>query len=134
MPEDERTLLRVRGRTIQELFQNAVRGLAFFVSPSSVASPMAGKKVTQQVRAEAVDISSLLVEFLSHVLAETDTRGVVFTAAAFRAFGENFLEGPLTGRSADDLVTEIRAVSYADVDIKKNTDTGLFETTLVLEA
>lgn len=134
MSESERTLVRVWGHTLQELFQNALRGIAAFMSPASAASPAAGKKITHAIRAEAVDVSSLLVEFLSHALAEAETRGIVFTAAAFRAFGENFLEAELAGTPAGDTDMEIRAVSYADVDITKNPDTGMFETTLVLEA
>lgn len=134
VPEAERTLVRVRGRTIQELFQNALRGVASFISPASAIPPAAGKKITREIRAQAVDISSLLVEFLSRALAEADARGAIFTTAAFRAFGENFLEAELAGALAEDIAAEIRAVSYADVDIRKNPDTGLFETTLVLEA
>lgn len=134
MPDDERTLVRVRGRTIQELFQNALSAVAAHMSSAAASPPPAGKKITRDIRAEAVDISSLLVEFLSQVLAEADAHGAVFSAAAFREFGENFLEAELAGTPGGDAAAEIRAVSYADVDIVKNPDTGLFETTLVLEA
>lgn len=131
--DDGDTRLVVRGKTIQELFQNALRGVMSFLWPRGAVTAPAGKKITQEIRVEAVDLSSLLVEFLSRVIAEADERGVVFTAAAFRAFGEDFLEADLIGASAEDTAVEIRAVSYADVDIKKNAETGLFETALVLE-
>lgn len=134
LPQDEGTHLLVRGKTVQELFRNALRGTAAFLAPDALKAASAGKKITQDMSVRAVDISSLLVEFITTALAEADTRGAVFTGAAFRTFGENFLEAELAGTSVSEATGEIRAVSYADVDIKKNPDSGLFETTLVFEA
>lgn len=131
--QDQGARLLVRGATLQELFRNALRGTFLYVSPEA-AKPAAGTtKITRDITARAVDIASLLVEFISRALAEADTHGAVFTHAVFRAFGDNFLDAELTGIAVDHTEAEIRAVSYAEVDIRKNQDTGLFETTLAFE-
>lgn len=133
VPQDEHTHLRVRGSTVQDLFRNTLAGMAAFLSPDAAKSPTQGRKITQEIMVRAVDISSLLVEFISRVLAEQEARGAVFTQSAFRTFGDNFLDADITGIRVEEPAAEIRAVSYADVDIKKNPDTGMFETTLVFE-
>lgn len=133
VPQDEHTRLYVRGRTVQELFHNALAGMAYFLAPDAVKPLPAGKKIKQEIAVRAVDVSSLLVEFISQVLAEQEARGAVFIQSVFRTFGENFLDAEVTGVSVQEPAAEIRAISYADVEIKKNQDTGLFETTLVFE-
>ena len=133
VPQDRDTHLLVRGRTVQELFRNALAGMASFVAPDAGAMSSSGKKIKREITVHAVYISSLLVEFISQILAEQDTHGAVFTQGVFRTFGENFLHAEVTGTSVEEPAAEICAVSYADVDVKKNPDTGLFETTLIFE-
>jgi SHS2 domain-containing protein len=125
--------MRVWGNTIKELFENALAGVAFYLVRDIDSLVRAGKKVKQAIRVETIDIDSLLVEFLSEVLAQSDVKNVVFTAATLRELGENFLEGEIAGVRVDGFEKEIKAVSYSEVDIKKNPDTGLFETVLVFD-
>ncbi|MEK7542019.1 MAG: archease [Patescibacteria group bacterium] len=132
--DDHDVLVRVRGRTVRDLFVHALRAAAAYMHPEALTAGAGDKRVVQGIAVQAVDAPSLLVEFMTRILAEADAHGAVFTSAAFRAFGENFLEAELTGVAVEDVATEIRAVSYQDVDIKKNPDTGLLETTLVFES
>ena len=124
---------RVHGSTVQELFRHALSGAAFLVSPDAFKQVKSGRKILAELAVEAVDINSLLIEFLSRAIARAEAEGAVFTDAAFRAFGENFLEAELSGVDAGNAVHEIRGVSYEEVDIKKNPATGFFETVLVFE-
>lgn len=125
--------LRVWGKTLQELFCNALCAMASCLKPEALASAARGKRVTHTIAIEAVDISSLLVEFLSEAITQTYIQNAVFTGAAFTEFGENFLKGRLAGVAVGELEKEIKAVSYHEVDIKKNPDTGSFETVLVFD-
>lgn len=133
MPDAESTRLCVRGKTIKELFRNSVRGMAAFVHPEVVQGKKKSEVQKIPIRAEAVDVNSLLVEFLSGVISHSDLEGVVFTDAAFQTLGDNFLEGEIAGVSVEAFENEVRSVSYSDIDIKKNTTTGMYEATLVLE-
>lgn len=133
LPHTADMRLRVWGKNLSDLFAGALSGVAFYVRPDIEALARSGKKVKQAIRVEAVDISSLLVEFLSEVVARSDIQNIVFTAVKFGRFGENFLEGELSGVAADGFEKEIKAVSYHEVDIKKNPETGFFETILVFD-
>ncbi len=130
LPDTGDLRLRVQGETLREVFRAALRGVALYLKPDA-AKAGGSAKVMQPIAIKAVDINSLLVEFLSEAVAQTDIRNTIFTQATFRTFGENFLEGELAGTAVEELERSIRGVSYHDVDIKKNPDTGLFEAVLV---
>lgn len=133
VPEDIGMRLHVRGKTCRELFRNALVGVAAYMKSDAVALSKNQQNEREEISIETPDLNSLLVDFLSGVIAHADSRSAVFTGITFKKFGENFLSGELTGIPADGSVREIRAVSYSDVDIRKNQKTGLYEATLVLE-
>ena len=125
--------MKVWGRTVEELFSNALLGTAFYLKPEVAQMKKTELKECQEIRVEAVDIVSLLVEFLSKVVEQSDMRGAVFSAISFEEFGENFLEGKIFGAKAGELENPIREVSFDEIDIRKNPDTDLYETVLMLE-
>ena len=130
LPHTADTRMRVWGKKLEELFRNALRGVAYYLKPVSL--DLAGK-IKQKVKVEAADISSLLVEFLSEVIAQSDVHNAIFTKVTFKKFGDNFLEAVLTGAKVDGFDKEIKAVSYHEVNIKKNPETGMYETVLVFD-
>lgn len=125
--------VRVRGRTLPELFSHALESMAHCLAPARIESAKRIKKVRQAITAEAVDINSLLIEFLSRALAHATMSGAVFTSARFATLGDNFLEGEIAGIPAAGTEREIRAISYEGVDVRKNRDTGLYEAALTFE-
>ncbi len=125
--------LKVWGKDIKELFLSALRGMAFCLKPEALELAKKHLDEKKEIIVEAVDIHSLLIEFLSEVIAQSDTLNTVFTDASFKKFGENFLEGVIRGKKAEGFEKEIKAVSYHEVDIKKNPETGLYETILVFD-
>lgn len=133
LPSPANVKMKVWGSTIQELFRNALRGMLFYLEPSFLSAANLKQKEKMYVSVEAVDINSLLVEFLSEVIARSDIENMVCTDISFETFGENFLTGKFSGASVDGCNNEIKAVSYYEVDIKKNPETGFFETVLVLD-
>ena len=124
--------MRAWGKTIKELFRNALQGMAALMQPS-LAHTSVLKKEKQEIRVDAVDINSLLVEFLSKVTALSDIHNMVFTHITFKTLGDNFLEAELSGMHTDEFEKEIKAVSYHEVDIKRNPESGLYETTLIFD-
>lgn len=129
------TRLWARGKTLQDLFRACLAASAECAYPWLSGRAPRGARAVSGVRIQAVDLSSLLVEFLSEALAQGERAGAVFSSAEFRAFGENFLEGEIAGAAVpEDRAPEIRGVMYDTVEVKKNPETGLFEATLTLEA
>ena len=133
LPHTADVRLRVRGKTVKELFANALAGVAFYLAPNADPSVRGGAKVTQTVRAEAPDLNSLLIEFLSQIIAQSDIHDAVFHIITFKEFGENFMEGEIAGVKTHGFEKDIKAISYHEVDIKRNPESGLFETVLVLD-
>lgn len=133
IPEDGIVKMRVWGKTLEELFGNSIKGVASYLRESSGESVHMGALQKHTIRIEAVDIHSLLVDCLSEVIAQSDIYTSVFPDIEFSKFGENFLEGEISGAPVEHFDNEIKAVSYQEVDIKKNPSTGNFETTLVFE-
>lgn len=133
LPDGFGVRMRVRGKTVRELFRNALLGVTSYMSPGMAAHAKSDRREHEEIAIDTVDINSLLVDFLSRVVARSDMRNTVFTGVTFKKFGENFLSGQLTGVATDRFENEIRAISYSDVDIRKNPKTGLYETMLTLE-
>lgn len=133
VPDDFGVRMHVRGKTVRELFRNAVAGLAAYMKPDIASVSKNRQQTREEISIETVDLNSLLVDFLSSVVAQADSKSAVFTGITFKKFGENFLSGELSGIATDQFDNEIRAVSYSDVDIRKNAKTGLYETMLTLE-
>lgn len=123
--------MRIQGRTLEELFLNALRGMASYMAPGLMKAR--GGRIAEAIMIRAVDINSLLVEFLSEAIARADGRDALFTSATFRTFGEDFLEGEIAGTPAKMRAHDVHAVSYQNVDIKRSSQTGFFETELILE-
>lgn len=125
--------MRVWGRTLKEVFRNCLRGMAELIQPSVRAAATHAKKEKIRISVESLDVNTLLIEFLSRVVAESDNHNMVFTEGTFTKFGDNFLESELTGVNIDAFDKEIKAVSYQDVDIKRNPATRLYEAMLVFD-
>jgi len=132
LPHTADMRFRVWGKNLRELFKNAMRGVAFYLKPE-ISSLKRIKKEKHSLKIEAVDVNSLLVEFLSEIIAQSDIQNIVFTDVSFKKFGENFLEGILSGIKVDGFDKDIKAVSYHEVDIKHNQASGFFETILVFD-
>lgn len=133
LPDAADTRMKVWGEKLEDLFCNALRGVAFYLRPDLAELGKTAKKVKEKIKVEAVDINSLLIEFLSAAIAKSDYGSAVFTGAKFKKFGENFLEGEILGIKVDGFEKDIKAVSYNEVDIKKNPETGSYETILVFD-
>lgn len=133
LPHTADMRLRVSGNVLEDLFRNALRGVASYMKPEVLERGEKELREVREINVEAVDINSLLIEFLSEVIAESDIHNTVFPSVSFRKFGENFLEGTLAGMKVDGFEKDIKAVSYHEVDIKKNAATGLYETVLVFD-
>ena len=126
--------MKVSGKTLQELFKDALRGVAFYLKPEVLKSKKKNLlKEKQKIKVQAADINSLLIEFLSKILAQADIASTVFIDVSFGIFGENFLEGEMAGVKVDSFAQEIKAISYERVDINKSSTSGLYETILVFD-
>lgn len=141
--------LRIYGKTIEELFSNAALAMSDILKhnaklPARKASLSdaggrnnyandANKKV-EIIKIESIDINSLLVDFLSEVLARSQINKSVYHVVSIKYYA-----GKETARLAAEIVgypvtrfdEDIKAVTYENLDIKQINN--IWQTDLVLD-
>lgn len=121
-------VMRVWGCTVEDVFRYAVLGLTTLVLPNISKLAVKGAKIKEELSAHAVDVNSMLVEFLSGALTRMVMEGLGVTGVTFAALGEDFLESVIEGVRVEEFEREIQAVAEDSVDVKKNAASGYFET------
>ena len=121
--------LRVWGKTLQELFKNALIGMSQSMQPKSRMCVLKGKKlecpdlpVTQKISVDAPDIEGLLVDFLNEALYLCDANNQLFLDVSFDTFSDTNLTGTLYGVLLDGIDLEVKATTHHGLKIEKIND------------
>jgi SHS2 domain-containing protein len=131
--------LEVYGKTIEELFINAVEAIANILSGDKKSL------LSYMIAAEKIEISSndqntLLVDFLNEILAKSNINKaiykvdkIVIASRAYRQAGgaKQCLSAQISRAPVDKFEEDVKAVTYHEVNIKKEKD--IYETRLVLD-
>lgn len=123
---DELTI-KVVGETLKDLFVQALLGLAHTLHHNYEASGVTQTSVT--IKISSIDVNSLMVDFLSEVLYQSELHQAVFFKIKFKRFTNSELEADLFGRPATGFEHTIKAVAYHGVRILRNAD-GLWQTAI----
>lgn len=121
--------MRVHGRTLEDLFQNALVGFAAIVGKGIERGTAA---VPQEARLEADSTANLLVEFLNEALYFMNVNKAVYDRAVFTEFSETALHGILRGQTVDGFAEDVKAVTYHGAEILGDA-TGNFIVELVFD-
>lgn len=114
LPHTADLRMKVRGRTLAELFSNALAGFASIVGEGVER----GEAVApQEVHLEADSASNLLVEFLNEALYLVNVNKAVYDRVAFTEFSETAMRGTLRGYTVDGFAEDVKAVTYHGVAI-----------------
>ena len=114
--------IEARGRTCEELFENAALGMFSIIGDVERVAP----RETRDVRAEAEDVALLLAVFLGELLyllevdhfvsRRVEVHAVSDTSVCAAAYGE-----PLAPHH--ELYTEIKAVTHHGLSVERQNDT-----------
>jgi SHS2 domain-containing protein len=121
--------LLVEGRTLAELFAEAMRGMM------EVAKPEERKDAAEnsrRIRVEAASRTALLVDFLNEVLSLAHIHREAYTAVTFQAIEDRRLDATVRGRAVERFGEDIKAVTYHEAEIRETYGGGL-ETKLVFD-
>lgn len=84
---------------------------------------------TREIRVEAEDRESLLVEWLNETIYLIETEGLIFSCFSIEQMTDTTLQAKVVGEQLDetrhDLKTQVKAVTYHDLKVEK-TDFGWF--------
>ena len=120
--------IRVFGKTKEELFLNALLGMAENQKPE-----IKGKQKTKrQIKIESLDLPALLVDFLGEALYLSQVNKEVYFDASFKNFSNTELRGELIGQKVERFGEDIKAVTYYGLDIHQRKD-GSWEAIILFD-
>jgi len=118
--------IKAFGQNFEEVFSNLLLGMFKSLRPK-----LAKEKAEREIKIEAQDRESLLVDFLSEALTFSDVNDEVYFKVKFEKFTDKMLKGKLTGFKVKSLGLEIKAVTWHNLKIEKEnnflTATVLFD-------
>jgi len=119
--------LRVSGKSLQELFTEALRGTIGLLQPQKGA-----RRVQRVVKVEAPDTTILLVDFLSEALSNAHANREAYDDAVFSSLTETSAIAQLTGNDALAFGEDVKAVTYHEAEVRRDPN-GQWSTVLVYD-
>ena len=120
--------IRVFGQTKEDLFQNALLGMSENMKSEIKKPPEVFKKKINKfdsaahiakLKIKSIDLSSLLVDFLSEVLYLSQTNKKTYTQVKFTKFANTKLTATISGKKVERFNEDIKAVTYHELEVKK---------------
>lgn len=113
------TRLYAEGSSLAELFEAAMEGMNRIIKKNGCGE--SGEfPLVKNIAVSSVDLTSLLIDFLSEVLAFSHEERALFCRVEFLKLAENSLTAKIFGKKADGFDEDIKAVTYHEAEVKKN--------------
>jgi len=120
--------IKLNGSSLEELFSNGVAALAYLLyHQEQYPTPT----VKREVEITANDLNSLLVDFLSEVLAQSEINKEVYWKVNLKTLTETALEAELLGSKVEIFDEDVKAITHHEAEIKKHQ--GYYTIILVLD-
>ena len=132
LPHPADIKIQAFGKTKEELFLNAIRGMKEVLKVKSKKL-----KVKREINVKSIDLNALLVDFLSEVLYLSQVNKEIYNDVKFKKLGpstssgQTILEAELFGNKVESFGEDIKGVTYHGLGIKKKDD--LFEVTILFD-
>jgi SHS2 domain-containing protein len=111
--------------TREELFRDALQGMSQIQRKGFCFTAQQTFRYSVQVSVKSVDLSALLVDFLSDVLTVSHVDKAVFCDVDFKAFSETEVDASISGYAVGYFDEDIKAVTYHEANIIVNKDQQL---------
>lgn len=128
LPHTADISIRAKGTSREELLRFLLQGMFSAAEPRWDDGPAVERPFT----VVSPDATALIVDFLSEALAQSDINKEAYTDVRFSSVTETSAEGVLIGKSVTGFETQIKAVTYHNLDIRHMPD-GTFETVVTLD-
>jgi SHS2 domain-containing protein len=122
---------RAIGDTLEELFRASLEAMTE-ISRKNGAGGKSPDQVRESLELTAPDTTVLLIDFLSEALTRGHLDQALYYDVEFDTLSENHLRATLQGARVDHLDKDIKAVTYHEAEVHRNTE-GRFETTIVFD-
>lgn len=119
--------IRAFGKDKKELFLNMLKGIT-----ESQRAEKLKTKARRQIKIKSLDLSALLVDFLSEALYLSQVNKEVYFDINFKKFSNTEIKGELIGQKVKRFGEDIKAVTYHSLEIKR-TEKGIWEGTVLFD-
>ncbi|MEW5907737.1 MAG: archease [Patescibacteria group bacterium] len=119
LPHTADIRLKVSGKNLQDLFEQAVLGMAQILKQDISKSYFKYQISKIKIKVKADNETILLIDFLSEVLTASYEEKTVFYKVNFLKITENELDAEIFGGKIDSFDEDIKAVTYHEAKIKK---------------
>lgn len=121
--------IRAFGKVKEELFLNALLGMAESMKPEAKKPP---EEIKREIKIKSFDFPALLVDFLSEALYSSQVNREAYFNVKFKEFSDDKLTGELLGQKAERFDEDIKAVTYHELDVLQRKD-GIWEATVLFD-
>lgn len=123
--------LHVEADTVEQLFKTALQGMNRILH-KQYELELNTHPIPEEIVLSSPDITSLLIDFLSHVLTLSHIHKAIFSQVSLLQIEQNQLHAHLVGAKVSTFMTDIKAVTYHEAHVIKN-DEGKYETIIVFD-
>jgi SHS2 domain-containing protein len=120
--------IKAFGKNKKELFLNMLKGM----SESQRAEIENENKINRKIEIQSLDLSTLLIDFLSEALYLSQVNREVYFGAKFTKFTDTEIKGELIGQKVKRFGLDIKGVTYHSLDIRQRKD-GTWEATVLFD-
>jgi SHS2 domain-containing protein len=131
LPHTADLRLKVEADTLEELFFGALQGMASQLQPEACRGANVAE-VKQEFSEQAVDLTALLIDFLSQALTLSFEHQAVFCRLEVHRLTETTLSGCLYGQTVSAFHEDIKAVTYHNANVQQ-LESGNWETVIVFD-
>lgn len=129
LPHTADVAIRASGKNMEELLQALLQGMFAAAGPQWADD----KTIERSFFISSSDTVALVVDFLSEALATSDINKEAYTEAKFFSLTDTSAKGILVGKPITSFETQIKAVTFHNLEIHRRPDGGLFETTVTFD-
>lgn len=123
--------IKVFGKTLEELFENAVLAMASILY-KNLKLTTKNLKLTKTLITKSADREVLLVDFLNNILGESQINQAVYPEVKFQEFSDRKLKAEIVGYPIERFDEDIKAATYHDLSICQN-ENGIWEATILFD-
>lgn len=120
--------IRAFGETKEELFLNALLGMAESLKPDIKPDG----KIIRQIKINSSDLPTLLVDFLSETLYLIQVNKETYNNVKFKKFTDIEIEAELFGQKVERFGEDVKAVTYHQLDLHQR-ENGIWEATVLFD-
>lgn len=130
LPHTADVRIRATGATLEDLFANAAKGMMSVIR-KDFADVKPDPKRKRSFRVSSLDRETLLIEFLSELLASIDTENELYPDLRITELHERRLRAEAIGAPVQSFDEDVKAVTYHDLAITEAPEG--YETTITLD-